>query len=86
MSLNRDVHFDAGICADMTATRWPLLRQIMRLGEVSLRELARQIGRDVRRVYDDVVALPERGLIERTVSGACCVLLTVNIHVDLHFR
>jgi hypothetical protein len=45
MSLNRDVHFDAGICADMTAIRWPLLRQIMRLGEVSLRDYG-QMGGD----------------------------------------
>ncbi|OCX76766.1 hypothetical protein A6M27_03605 [Acidithiobacillus thiooxidans] len=69
----------------LTALRWSLLRQIMRLGEVPIRELARQIDRDVRRVHDDVVVLTELGLIERTASGGVLCPF-VDIHVDLHFR
>ncbi|MDR7928766.1 hypothetical protein RIE95_17535 [Acidithiobacillus thiooxidans] len=69
----------------LAALRWSLLRQIMRLGDVSIRELARQIGRDVRRIHDDVVVLTELGLIERTASGGVLCPF-VDIHVDLHFR
>ncbi|MHB8202025.1 MAG: HVO_A0114 family putative DNA-binding protein, partial [Acidithiobacillus sp.] len=39
----------------LTALRWSLVRQIMSAGEVSIRELARRVGRDVRRVHDDVL-------------------------------
>ena len=35
----------------LTALRWSLVRQIMSAGEVSIRELARRVGRDVRRVH-----------------------------------
>ncbi len=69
----------------LTALRWSLARQIMRAGEVSIRELARRVGRDVRRVHDDVLVLAELGLIERTNSGGVrCPF--ADIHVDMHLR
>ncbi|WP_163056196.1 hypothetical protein [Acidithiobacillus ferrooxidans] len=69
----------------LTALRWSLLRQIMSAGEVSIRELARRVGRDVRRVHDDVLVLAELGLIERTASGGVrCPF--ADIHVDMHLR
>ena len=69
----------------LTALRWSLLRQIMSAGEVSIRELARRVGRDVRRVHDDVLVLAELGLIERTTSGGVrCPF--ADIHVDMHLR
>jgi len=38
-------------------------------GELSVRELARTVGRDVKRVHEDVVILAGLGLLERTESG-----------------
>ena len=46
-----------------------------------MRELARLVERDVRRVHDDVVALTNLGLLERTEGGGViCPFATV--HVD----
>ena len=69
----------------LTALRWSLVRQIMSAGEVSIRELARRVGRDVRRVHDDVRVLAELGLIERTASGGVRCPFT-DIHLDMHLR
>ena len=69
----------------LTALRWSLVRQIMSTGEVSIRELARRAGRDVRRVHDDVQVLADLGLVERTASGGVrCPF--ADIHVDMHLR
>ncbi len=69
----------------LTALRWSLVRQIMSAGEVSIRELARRVGRDVRRVHDDVLVLAELGLIERTTSAGVRCPFT-DIHLDMHLR
>ncbi|MHB1321376.1 MAG: HVO_A0114 family putative DNA-binding protein [Acidithiobacillus ferrivorans] len=69
----------------LTALRWSLVRQIMSAGEISIRELARRVGRDVRRVHDDVLVLAELGLIERTTSGGVSCPFA-DIHVDMHLR
>lgn len=51
---------------------------------MSVRELARRVARDVRRVHDDVEVLAELGLIERTESGAVvCPFESVHIDVGL---
>ena len=69
----------------LTALRWSLVRQIMSAGEMSIRGLARRVGRDVRRVHDDVLVLAELGLIERTTNGGVrCPF--ADIHVDMHLR
>ena len=69
----------------LTALRWSLVRQIMSAGDVSIRELARRAGRDVRRVHDDVRVLAELGLIERTTSGGVrCPF--ADIHLDMHLQ
>lgn len=39
------------------------------LGATSVRGLARELGRDVKRVHEDVAVLIEVGLIEKTDSG-----------------
>ena len=69
----------------MTTSMVSLVRQIMSAGEVSIRELARRAGRDVRRVHDDVRVLAELGLIERTTSGGVRCPFT-DIHLDMHLR
>ena len=48
-------------------------------------ELARRLGRDVKRVHEDAATLVELGLIERTASGGL-VCPYSDIHVDMHLR
>jgi len=54
----------------LTAKRWEILKALCGAGPVSIREAARRVGRDVKGVHGDVVALIEAGLINRTEAGA----------------
>jgi len=67
----------------LTGNRWRLLHEVMRCGEIGIRELARHIGRDVRRVHDDIVVLQDLGLVDRTDGGGV-VCPFEDIHVDIH--
>lgn len=46
-----------------------------------MRELARLVARDVRRVHDDVVVLADLGLLER-VEGGGVICPFATVHVD----
>lgn len=50
---------------------------------VSIRELARQVGRDFKGVHTDVTALLRDGLIEKTEDGAIRFPFA-GVHIDLH--
>jgi predicted transcriptional regulator len=50
----------------ITPKRWELIEHLQKIGPSSIRGLARSLGRDVKRVHEDVAALTEWGLIERT--------------------
>ena len=54
----------------LTAKRWALLKALCGAGPVSIREAARRIGRDVKGVHGDVVALLDAGILEKTADGA----------------
>jgi predicted transcriptional regulator len=69
----------------LTEKRWEILRLLQGTGTVGVRELARRVDRDVRRVHDDVKVLVELGLVERQPSGSV-VCPFADIHVDLHLR
>ena len=49
--------------------RWELIVALQKLDIISMRELSRQLKRDVHRVYDDVKALKELGIVEQTDKG-----------------
>ena len=51
--------------------------------KIGVRELARILGRDVRRVHDDVTVLIELGLIEKTADRKIICPYS-DIHVDMH--
>ena len=53
----------------LTENRWALVRTAQGKGDLSARELARLVDRDVKRVHEDVVVLTDLGLLERTESG-----------------
>ena len=65
--------------------RWTLVKTLQGAGEVGVRELARRVGRDVKRVHEDAAALVELGLIERNARGALACPYA-DIHVDMHLR
>ncbi len=69
----------------LTAKRWALVNALQGAGEMSVREVARTIERDVRRVHDDIQVLLELGLIEKTDTGRVfCPYF--DIHMDMHMR
>ncbi len=69
----------------LTPNRWEMIRVLQGAGETGVRELARRLGRDVRRVHDDARILCELGLIERTEQGKL-VCPYDEIHLDMHLR
>jgi predicted transcriptional regulator len=50
-----------------------------------VRELARVVGRDVKRVHEDVVILAELGLLERTESGGVLCPYS-SMHIDMYLK
>ena len=54
----------------LTAKRWELLKALCGAGPVSIREAARRVGRDVKAVHGDVMALLRAGVLDRTEEGS----------------
>jgi predicted transcriptional regulator len=53
----------------MTANRLELLRQVHRAPPRSILALSRALGRDDKRVHEDVKALTAAGLLDRNKAG-----------------
>ena len=66
----------------MTEKRWDIVRAALGKGELSIRGLARMVGRDVKRVHEDIVVLAELGLLERTETGGVVCPYT-SMHIDM---
>ena len=70
--------------AALPPKRWVLIEQLRKLGPSSLRGLARALGRDVKRVHEDVAALLEDRVIERNEQKKLLVpFATIRIELDL---
>ncbi len=69
----------------LTERRWGVIQVLMGAGALSVRELARRVGRDVKRVHEDVTVLTTLGLVERTESGGVVCPYT-DVHIDMHLR
>lgn len=54
----------------LTAKRWELLKVLSGAGPMSIREVARRLGRDVKAVHRDVTALLNAGVLSRTADGS----------------
>lgn len=54
----------------LTAKRWELLKAMCGAGPISIREAARRVGRDVKAVHGDAMALLNAGLLNRTADGS----------------
>ena len=69
----------------LSEKRWDIVRAAQGKGEMSVRELARVVDRDVKRVHGDIVILAQLGLLERTQSGGIhCPYAT--LHIDMHLQ
>ena len=67
----------------LTERRWALVTAVLGQGTLAVRELARRVGRDVKRVHEDVQALAELGLVERDdAGGVLCPY--ADVHIDIH--
>lgn len=69
----------------LTPKRWEFVERLQTLGPSSVRGLARELERDVKRVHEDVRALMEYGLVARTQDGAFHVPYDV-IHAVFDLR
>ncbi len=69
----------------LTQKRWEMVRAAQGRGELSVRELARLVHRDVKRVHEDVGILSDLGLLERTDSGGVGCPYTA-MHIDMYLK
>ena len=69
----------------LTEKRWDIVRAAQGNGDLAVRELARVVGRDVKRVHEDIVSLAELGLLERTESGGVMCPYT-SMHIDMYLK
>lgn len=69
----------------LSEKRWEIVRAAQGKAELSVRELARIAGRDVKRVHEDVVILAELGLLERTAGGGVMCPYT-SMHIDMYLK
>ena len=53
----------------LTSKRWELLKIMTNAGPISIREVARRLGRDVKAVHSDVPALLDAGILQKTDNG-----------------
>jgi predicted transcriptional regulator len=53
----------------LTKKRWEVLQAMTGQEAMSLREIARRVGRDVKAVHRDVHALLDAGVLDRTEDG-----------------
>ena len=65
----------------LTAKRWDIMKAMTGHGEMTIREVARQVNRDVKAVHGDVQALLTAGVLDRTDSGRV-VFPYDAVHVD----
>jgi predicted transcriptional regulator len=75
----------AQLFAVLTPKRWEMIERLQAIGSVSLRGLARALGRDVKRVHEDAAVLIDWGLIERTANRKIHVPFDI-IHADFDIR
>jgi len=54
---------------ELTGKRWEIVHFLQNEGTMSIREVARQLGRDVKNVHTDIQALIRIGLVEQAKTG-----------------
>ncbi len=69
----------------LSEKRWNIVRVVQGKGALSVREIARTVGRDVKRVHEDVLILAELGMLERTGSGGVICPYS-SMHIDMYLK
>ena len=64
----------------LTAKRWEILGAMTGQGALSIREVARRVGRDVKAVHGDIRALINAGVVDR--EGDSVIFPYDAVHVD----
>ena len=64
----------------LTRKRWEILRAMTAQGALSIREVARRVGWDVKAVHGDVMALLHAGILDQAEAGV--VFPYDAVHVD----
>lgn len=65
----------------LTVKRWDILQAMTGQGEMTIREIARRVGRDVKAVHSDVHALLAAGVVDRAENGRVIFPYDA-VHVD----
>ncbi len=65
----------------LTAKRWDLLKVLAGEDALTIREIARRLGRDVKAVHGDVHALLSAGLLDKAEDGRIVFRFDA-VHVD----
>lgn len=69
----------------LTLKRWQILKVMTNAGELTIREVARRSGRDIKAVHSDISVLLQCGLLEKTDSGRVIFPYDA-VHVDFMLR
>ena len=69
----------------LTTKRWDILQAMTGQGEMTIREIARRVDRDVKAVHGDVQALLVAGVLDRAHSGRVIFPYDA-VHVDFTLR
>lgn len=74
----------AQLFATFPPKRWEVVGMVQAIGPTSLRALARALGRDVKRVHEDVAVLLAEGVLERDDNRKLFVpYATIHVSFDL---
>ena len=77
------INFQTSGCT-ISPKRWNIIRAMTGQGPLAIREVARRVGRDVKAVHGDVLALVSAGVIDRTENGV--VFPYDAVHVDFMLK
>jgi len=69
----------------LSGKRWELLTLMTGAGAMTIRELARRLGRDVKAVHGDVHALLNAGILQKTDTGRIIFPFDA-VHVDFMLK
>ncbi len=72
---------EAELFKTITLKRWQILKNMTGAGELSIREVARRVERDVKAVHSDITALLQCGILDKTDNGKV-VFPYEAVHVD----
>jgi predicted transcriptional regulator len=77
----RSFESTAELWRTLSPKRWDVLKAMTGAGALSMREVARRVGRDIKGVHTDVHALLNAGLLDKTDDGKVVFPFDA-VHVD----